>query len=390
MRILYYSAHPTLNLSSPSGYGTHMRETIRSFKGLGHEVQTFIVGGEHISPDTYVSGNGLLMKFLKKIIPSIIWESIKDFQLVRNDRSNQIKLIELIKEYQPDIIYERGYYLLLSGVNAAKKSDCFHVLEMNAPYPEERTKMSGKSWFYKDALKAEHLQTSLTNKLVVVSGALKEYYSKGNLEILSKTLIVHNAISESFIQSISEIERDQLKKELTLENKLVIGFVGSIFPYHGVEMLVSAFKKDYANSEGVGLLIVGAGVGLNDLMKNNTEYKNIIFTGNINSDNIPSHINLMDICVMAGSNWYGSPVKIFEYGAYKKPVIVPRVSPVLEIIDSEIDGIFVDSEGELITAMKRLIEDKTKRVLMGEALHRKIIEKHTWKKNAIRILSDLI
>jgi glycosyltransferase involved in cell wall biosynthesis len=166
--------------------------------------------------------------------------------------------------------------------------------------------------------------------------------------------------------------------------------VGSIFPYHGVEMLVSAFKKDYVNSEGVGLLIVGAGVGLNDLMKNNTEYKNIIFTGNINSDNIPSHINLMDICVMARSNWYGSPVKIFEYGAYKKPVIVPRVSPVLEIIDSEIDGIFVDSEGELITAMKRLIEDKTKRVLMGEALHRKIIEKHTWKKNAIRILSDLI
>lgn len=390
MKILYYSAHPALNLASPSGYGTHMRETIRSFKGLGHEVQTFIVGGEHIPSHNKVKGKSFLKEFFKIITPSIIWESIKDFQLIRNDKLNELKLIQILKEYQPDIIYERGYYLLLSGVNAAKNLDCFHVLEMNAPYPEERTKMSGKSLFYKYALKAEYLQTSLTNKLVVVSGALKEYYSKGNPEVLSKTLIVHNAISESFIQSISEIERDQLKKELTLENKLVIGFVGSIFPYHGVEMLVSAFKKDYANSKDVGLLIVGDGVGLNDLMKTNTEVKNIIFTGNINSNNIPSYINLMDICVMARSNWYGSPVKIFEYGAYKKPVIVPRVSPVLEIIDSEVDGIFVDSEGELITAMKRLIEDKTKRVLMGEALHRKIIEKHTWKKNAIRILSDLI
>jgi len=387
MKILYYSAHPSLNLQSPAGYATHMRETISAFRELGHHVDTFIVGGEEES--NAINNTSRSRTILKKVIPSLIWETIKDLKLIRNDKNNELKLDKLIKEYDPDLIYERGYYLLLSGVKSAKRSNCFHILEMNAPYPEERIKMSGKSLFHNYALRAEALQTSLTKRLVVVSGALKNYYSKINSNVASKTIIIPNAISESFIKSFSDIENQELKKKLNLENKLIIGFVGSIFPYHGVEMLVSAFKFTYGNSKDLGLLIVGDGVGLTEMKKSTKNFKNIVFTGNVNSNEIPSLINLMDICVMAKSNWYGSPLKIFEYGAYKKAVIVPKVSPVMEIIESEVNGLLVDSESELTIAMKNLVENMTKRELMGERLFKKIIENHTWNKNAMRILFDL-
>ena len=388
MKILFYSAHPSLNLASPAGYATHMLETISAFRELGHHVDTFIVGGEEES--NAINNTSRSRTILKKVIPSLIWETIKDLKLIRNDKNNELKLDKLIKEYDPDLIYERGYYLLLSGVKSAKRSNCFHILEMNAPYPEERIKMSGKSLFHNYALRTEALQTSLTKRLVVVSGALKNYYSKINSNVASKTIIIPNAISESFIKSFSDIENQELKKKLNLENKLIIGFVGSIFPYHGVEMLVSAFKRKYGNAKEVGLLIVGDGVGLVDIMKSCNDLKNIVFTRNISSKDIPSHINLMDIWVMAKSNWYGSPVKIFEYGAYKKPVIVPKVSPVMEIIEDQKNGLFVDSEKELIHAMSKLVDDESTRSLIGEALYEQVIEKHTWKKNAIRILSDLI
>ena len=47
----------------------------------------------------------------------------------------------------------------------------------------------------------------------------------------------------------------------------------------------------------------------------------VIFTGSVAHADVFAYIDLMEIAVMAKSNWYGSPVKIFEYGAMKKAII---------------------------------------------------------------------
>ncbi|MCT4581211.1 MAG: hypothetical protein N4A35_07320 [Flavobacteriales bacterium] len=78
MKILYYSAHPHLNLSDNTGYGTHMREVIAGFKYHGHEVKTLIIGGTSSSKPTnqHPQKTSSLKSKLKKLIPNIIWETI--------------------------------------------------------------------------------------------------------------------------------------------------------------------------------------------------------------------------------------------------------------------------------------------------------------------------
>ena len=69
MKILYYSPHPHLNLSDPSGYGTHMREIINAFQENGHTVETLIIGGEERSQSSSEVKPSKVKMFLKSVIP---------------------------------------------------------------------------------------------------------------------------------------------------------------------------------------------------------------------------------------------------------------------------------------------------------------------------------
>ncbi|MCI5142106.1 MAG: hypothetical protein D3909_10380, partial [Candidatus Electrothrix sp. ATG1] len=154
-----------------------MRAMIKAFKKLGHEVETCIVGGEVPSTKTGISAGGVQQK-IKKMIPSLFWETAKDFSLLNADRQAKKRLNNMLRNFTPDIIYERGYYLMTSGVQVAKKYHIPHALEVNSPFPEERREMSGNSLLLAYARRKERIQIQNTGKLVVVSTALRDYLDR--------------------------------------------------------------------------------------------------------------------------------------------------------------------------------------------------------------------
>jgi glycosyltransferase involved in cell wall biosynthesis len=103
-----------------------------------------------------------------------------------------------------------------------------------------------------------------------------------------------------------------------------------------------------------------------------------------------TYIDLMDITVMARSNWYGSPVKIFEYGAMGKAIIAPDTVPVRDVMIDGEDGLLVEPVVSLISsALSRLISDKEERSRFGRNFQRKVLEKYTWMRNARTALEGL-
>src|SRR5687767_9075679 len=198
MKILYFSPHPDLNLASPAGYGTHMREMIHAFRDLGHEVETCIMGGEQ-QPGSVPPKNGL-KQMVKSFVYGRIWESLRDLRLVRFDRYARKRLSDKVTAFMPDVIYERGYYLMTSGVRVAREKKITHILEMNAPYLEEKAEMQGRG-LLSPGLKREKEQISKTDRLVVVSTALKEYYEKKYPGTASKTLVTPNAVRPDSVSS---------------------------------------------------------------------------------------------------------------------------------------------------------------------------------------------
>ncbi|MEO0404710.1 MAG: glycosyltransferase [Bacteroidota bacterium] len=163
MKILYFSPHPNIGLHVQSGPGTHIREVINAFRQEGHEVETLVMGqsssaGASETAEENDGSRGGLKQKIKPFVPKYLWQSLKDRNLLKFDRFAKQELIQKIQEFQPDLIYERGYYMMTSGVEAAKEMGVKHCLEMNAPYPEEKLEMEGKGIYDRKAAQKERQQ----------------------------------------------------------------------------------------------------------------------------------------------------------------------------------------------------------------------------------------
>jgi glycosyltransferase involved in cell wall biosynthesis len=380
-------------MSAPSGPGTHIREIINGFEEQGHEVVKLIAGGEKL--ESGVAPINIKKRSWKKWIPTYVWESLKDYSLLRLDKKLELQLEALIAREKPDFIYERAYYMMGAGYRVAKRLNIRYGCEINAPYPEEKTAMSGRSIFTTRAIANERDQIEHSYKVFTVSSALKSYLEKAIGKSSEHIIITPNAVNPKYILE-NEKEEEKLRKKLGLSNdEKVIGFVGSIFKYHGVDALIEAFAEILQNrSLTVKLLIVGDGEILPDLKRRVAELKIehlVHFTGNVPHKSVYHYIGLMDIAVMARSNWYGSPVKIFEYGIMGKCIIAPNVVPVCDVMEHQQDGILIADElAELKNALTFLLENPAAAERMARSFQQKVSTKHTWQQVSAQILSEVL
>lgn len=387
MKILYYSPHPNLNLASPAGYGTHMRGTIEALKELGHEVKLVIKGGE---PFQATNNRKFNLKYrITSILPNYIKQSVKDYLMLKRDKTELTTLNNTITEFQPDLIYERSAYLMSAGVRLSKALHIPHYLEINAPFLQEKKEMEGNSFFLSRAKVLEALKVRFSSNIIVVSSALKQHVAKDYAVPESKVKVIPNGINPND-WAIVEDEVVALKEACGVsDSDVVIGFVGSILPHHGVERLINGFAK--VKEDNWKLLIVGGGETLEQL-KQRVEILNIqnqvLFTDNVPFSAVKNYMSLFTVAVMPQSNWYGSPVKLFEYGMMKKPVIAPEVKPVMDVMKSDEDGILVANELALSEALKFMVKHKHKAREMAEHWHRRVIGNYTWKKLVDKTLNS--
>ncbi|MDZ4698691.1 MAG: glycosyltransferase family 4 protein [Rhodothermales bacterium] len=389
MKILYYSPHPDLSLHSPSGYGTHMREMIKAFEEAGHEVRPLIVGDLKVAE---AEAAPRLRDRVKPLVPALVWESARDAALLHRDRRLQITLEDNIQAFGPNLIYERASFMQCSGVEVAWRLGVRHVLEVNAPYLEERKAFSsGPSLFERKARAMERRQLSMTDRAVVVSSTLKDHFMAAHGLPEERFLVVPNAVDPDKIV-VHPDRVHAIKTGYGLTDQFVVGFVGSLFRWHGVDRLIRAAAELRRRSDGLVVLIVGDGeiraelealaqsLGVSDIVR---------FTGNVAHEEVFDHIEAMDACVMPDSNWYGSPVKLFEYGAMRKPIVAPDNGPVRDVFTPFEDGLVVRNEAELAEMLRRLMADPEEGARFAGSFHRKVIERHTWRRNAEAVLETL-
>lgn len=393
MKIIYYSPHPTHDIVSEVGYSTHQRETINAMKKLGHEVILVVLGGtEQLNVENYhqsLASPGFAKRLLRKIIPIAALNALKDILLLRHDSRAAQELKRAIELHKPDLVYERGEYLQNKGCLVAAKLGVRHFLEINSPCVEEMRHFEGPNLLHFLGFLKEKSKIKHTNHIFVVSTALKEYIQK-KYRPISGITVIPNCINPN--KNIpSDLEILELKKASNIEGKFVFGFVGSIFPHHGIDKLIDAFQAVIAKYSEARLLIVGGGNLLEDFKIRAQEKLpkgTYLFTGKVPHKDVLKYIGAFNVAVMPDSNWYGSPVKILEYGLLKKSIIAPNNGPLNDLMETEIDGILV-SEGveSLALAMMWAIENIDEMSKMGEHFYHKILMKYTWEKQAQTILS---
>ena len=129
-------------------------------------------------------------------------------------------------------------------------------------------------------------------------------------------------IDRFYPQSTSEARR---KIGLDSAFTKIIGYAGNFSSERGGMQIVESLPDLAKKCHGIGALILGSGSGmarLNEKAKELGVYERCVFTGQVNYDNVPLHINAMDIAVSIRYDYEQSASEVRQYLACGKPVIV--------------------------------------------------------------------
>lgn len=312
-RILYH--HRTLG---DGAEGIHIREMVAAFRELGHEVNVIGPVGESI-PEKGDAGKWLSR--IKSMMPKVMFElceigySFYSFCLVS----------WLICKDKPKFIYDRYITFNIGGVLAAKLLKVPLFLEVNAPLALERSEQPDEKLYLKGiAFRIERWVCSNSYRSIVVSTPLKEYLvSQGCSE--SNIIVMPNGVNQNKFKP--QEKDDKLQKDLGVSaGSIVIGFTGVLRHWHGLDNLIDSFNQVVKEHENVFLLIVGDGPIRKNLERQIASCgleERCCITGRVPYAEIQNYVNLFDIAVSPKSTFYASPMKIIEYMALEKAVVVP-------------------------------------------------------------------
>jgi len=312
-------------------------------------------------------------------------------QIVKNARFYREEK-QIIKHDQPDLLIARLESYLFSPRIIRKKYNIPFIAEADSPVVYELDNFGPR--YVRLPGVAEKLQTSFINSAdaaFCVSSTMKKYFVACGVPEHHIRVITNGADLSRFNPDISSAE---VVKKYGLENKTVIGFVGSFHFWHGVDQLIGLIKSVVSINSDTVFLLVGSGGPMHDELKKFSRSQGlenrIFLTGYVEHNMVPSYISAMDIVLAPYPRldfFYYSPVKIFEYMACGKAVITSRTGQIAEVITSGTDGILCTpgSISELTAAVKELAGNAQKIRRLGSAAYAKIEKHYSWDRKAAEL-----
>jgi glycosyltransferase involved in cell wall biosynthesis len=194
---------------------------------------------------------------------------------------------------------------------------------------------------------------------------------------------------------------DRVRAKHGLGDRLVIGFIGTFGPWHGVEVLADAFASLLERRgdlrERVRLLLIGDGErmpAVRDRLARRQRLGETVTTGLVPQAEGPEHLAACDVLVVPtvpnadGTPFFGSPTKLFECMAAGRAIAATPVGQVADILDDGRTALLTppsDAQA-LARALERLVDDPALRASLGEAARTEVMRKHTWRRHVARVL----
>lgn len=160
-----------------------------------------------------------------------------------------------------------------------------------------------------------------------------------------KVTVIPNAVNiENF--STGESPDLQLAKDLDLDSRLVLGFIGSFYAYEGLTVLLRALPAMLSSNPDIRILLVGGGPQeqeLKALAMQLGQQDKVIFTGRVPHDQVQRYYSLIDVLVYPRLRMrltdLVTPLKPLEAMAQGRLVVASDVGGHLELIQDGKTGI---------------------------------------------------
>jgi glycosyltransferase involved in cell wall biosynthesis len=155
-----------------------------------------------------------------------------------------------------------------------------------------------------------------------------------------------------------------MRKKYNMEGKFVVLYLGTLGLQQGVGTLIECIKK-LKSRNSISFLVVGEGVAKEFLKKSKEKYKldNMKLLDSVGYDKVPSYVNACDVgLALLKKNKYQDAalaVKVFDYFAGGKPVVVSGGEAMKKLIDEGQAGFWVKPENPTALAEKIIEVSKT-------------------------------
>jgi glycosyltransferase involved in cell wall biosynthesis len=300
--------------------------------------------------------------------------------------------------FRPAVVYHRHDVFNLAGLALARMLGVPLVLEVNASEVWARAAWS-RLFLRRLAEKMERTAFRNADRLVLIS------------EELVPTVIALGGSADRIVVNPNgvEIERfdparsgDEVRSRLGIPSDAVVcGFLGTFTRWHGVAFLAGRVPGLVAADPRLRFLFVGDG----DL-KPEVEQRllaggakdRVTFTGLVPPIEVPGLLAACDILLSPhlpfedGTEFFGSPTKLFEYMAAGRAIVASRLGPIGRLIeDGETGVLFPPGDGEAFDrAVAELARDPAARGRLGRKARERAEANYTWTANARRALDGLI
>jgi len=376
INVAYICADPGVPVFGSKGCSVHVQEGLRALIRLGAHVTLFAqrVGGP-APPD--------LQNVLVCPLSTLPREGDKERERAAFLANENIAR-HLYFHGPFDLVYERYSLWNYAGMTYAQNHLIPGILEVNAPLIEEQSRH--RVLIHRSTAKtvARRVFNEATT-LVAVSEELASYLSGYASE------------SERIMVEPNGVNPDRFRPNLAVSDPdtFTVGFVGSLKPWHGLDVLTAAFDRVRQKRPNARLLIVGDGperAALEADLEARGCRQLATLTGALPPADVPRHINTMDAAVAPYpllEDFYFSPLKIVEYMACGVPVAASGIGQVSRLVSDGVTGLLCPpgDPSALAESLIRLHDDAALRTRLGKNARKAIAENHSWECVFARVLA---
>jgi glycosyltransferase involved in cell wall biosynthesis len=370
MRIAFVSADGGVPVFGCKGCSVHVQAVIRELRRAGHEVELFAMRLGGAPP----ADLGRIPVHRLDPAPGRGREAEHPLGINR-------RLRRALDRAAPfDLVYERYSLWSHAAMDWAAAQGVPGVLEVNAPLIEEQRRHRA----LRDpdaAVTAARRVFTRAATIVAVSDEVARYLA-GFPGAAGKVRVIPNGVDpERFPPGVPPaIPR--------APDRFTVGFLGSLKPWHGLEVLLEAFGFLHQFHPACRLLLVGDGperAALEAEVRRRGLVEEVQFTGAVPPDTVPRWLAAMDCGVAPyrdAPDFYFSPLKVLEYMAAGLAVAASEVGQLRRIVRHGATGLLLPpgDPWALAGALARLRADPVLRARLARAGREEALREHTWRR----------
>lgn len=300
---------------------------------------------------------------------------------------------------RPDVVIATSPQLLvgLSGWWLARSKRAPFIFEVRDLWPESLIAVgvgSDNSLMHRSLAKIAGFLYRKCDRIVVVSPAFKDYLIQQWHVPAEKIFIIENGVEQNLF---SPHATNDLRKELGIEDKFVVCYVGTMGMAHGLETMVEAAARLRDTAPQVLFLLIGEGADKERIkaMAQSRGLTNLRFVDQQPREKIPAYISASDACLvlLKKTELFKTviPTKMLEFMSCARPVILGVDGQARKILEEAQAGMFVEPENatDLAHAVTQLLADAGSRETLGRNGRRYVLQ-HFSRKHTARAYMEVL